>query len=96
MTATWSGLWAAHVGDQPGERRHVARAFALALPVDVAHEPLEPHLVEARQRHGPEMDIGEMGDGEAHRRVSFAHWRLGEGLARFAPRGRGGGGKRDP
>ena len=63
------GLLGAHVGDQTGERRHVAEAFAPALPVDVAHEALEPHLVEARPRQRPEMDVGEMGDGEAHRRA---------------------------
>ena len=28
VTATWSGALGAHVGDEPGQRRHVAQAFA--------------------------------------------------------------------
>jgi hypothetical protein len=60
------GALGPQVHDQALEHRHVVEPFAPALPVDVAHEALEPEVRAEGRRRGRQMRVGDVRDREAH------------------------------
>ena len=60
------GTLGAQILDQALEHAHVVQPFAPALPVDEAHDALEPQIGEAGHGRRAQMRIGDMRNDEAH------------------------------
>ena len=60
------GLLRLQVGDDLAQHLGVVDEAAIALPVDIAGDPLADQLGDARRRQRRQMRVGEMGEGERH------------------------------